>query len=181
MAAGFVHGVLNSDNINVTGESFDYGPWRFTPMFEPGFTAAYFDHQGLYAFARQAEAIQWDLVQLVVALNQVAQSEALAPLVIGFGVEYRRALVAKLLWRLGVKPRGEPEDIALVQSIEKALVESKVGIDRFFFDWRGGRMRRRSDCRHAGLDIGARLRQLPRGARGLRERRAARPPLLVRR
>src|SRR6185437_6974208 len=35
MAAGFVHGVLNSDNINITGESFDYGPWRFTPYWEP--------------------------------------------------------------------------------------------------------------------------------------------------
>src|SRR3546814_1250640 len=57
MAAGFVHGVLNSDNINVTGESFDYGPWRFTPRWEPGFTAAYFDPTGLYAFGRQAEAI----------------------------------------------------------------------------------------------------------------------------
>ena len=47
MAAGFVHGVLNSDNINVSGESFDYGPWRFTPMFDPIFTAAYFDEGGL--------------------------------------------------------------------------------------------------------------------------------------
>ena len=35
LAAGFVHGVLNSDNINVTGESFDYGPWRFTPEWDP--------------------------------------------------------------------------------------------------------------------------------------------------
>ena len=36
MAAGFVHGVLNTDNLNVTGESFDYGPWRFAPTCEPG-------------------------------------------------------------------------------------------------------------------------------------------------
>ena len=43
MVAGFVHGVLNTDNINVTGESFDYGPWRFAATFDPGFTAAYFD------------------------------------------------------------------------------------------------------------------------------------------
>ena len=57
MAAGFVHGVLNSDNINVTGESFDYGPWRFTPEWDDDFTAAYFDHYGLYSFGRQPEAI----------------------------------------------------------------------------------------------------------------------------
>jgi uncharacterized protein YdiU (UPF0061 family) len=36
LAAGFVHGVLNTDNFNITGESFDYGPWRFLPSFEPG-------------------------------------------------------------------------------------------------------------------------------------------------
>ena len=64
LAAGFVHGVLNSDNINITGESFDYGPWRFTPDWDPEFTAAYFDHYGLYAFGRQPEAIHWDLAQL---------------------------------------------------------------------------------------------------------------------
>jgi uncharacterized protein YdiU (UPF0061 family) len=37
MGAGFVHGVLNTDNLNVTGESFDYGPWRFLPTSEPKF------------------------------------------------------------------------------------------------------------------------------------------------
>ncbi len=37
MAAGFVHGVLNTDNFNVSGESFDYGPWRFLPFMNPGF------------------------------------------------------------------------------------------------------------------------------------------------
>ena len=35
IAAGFVHGVLNTDNINITGESFDYGPWRFLPVYDP--------------------------------------------------------------------------------------------------------------------------------------------------
>ena len=50
MLAGFVHGVLNTDNINVTGESFDYGPWRFLPVLDPAFTAAYFDETGLYAY-----------------------------------------------------------------------------------------------------------------------------------
>ena len=56
MVAGFVHGVLNSDNMNISGESFDYGPWRWLPQWDPSFTAAYFDHSGLYCFARQGEA-----------------------------------------------------------------------------------------------------------------------------
>ena len=76
LAAGFVHGVLNSDNINITGESFDYGPWRFTPDWNPEFTAAYFDHYGLYAFGRQPEAIHWDLAQLAGCLSLVADGPA---------------------------------------------------------------------------------------------------------
>jgi hypothetical protein len=46
MVAGFVHGVLNTDNMNKSGESFDYGPWRWLPQWDPGFTAAYFDRSG---------------------------------------------------------------------------------------------------------------------------------------
>lgn len=138
MAAGFAHGVLNSDNINVTGESFDYGPWRFAPTFDPAFTAAYFDQGGLYAYGRQAEAIHWDVVQLAIALSEIGDSEALAAAIAPFAATYRAALVEKMLWRLGVAPRGAEEDTALVQAIERVLIESGAGIDRFFFDWAGG-------------------------------------------
>ena len=69
MAAGFVHGVLNTDNMNITGESFDYGPYRFLPRNDPNFVAAYFDETGLYAFGRQPEAVFWNLRQLAGALT----------------------------------------------------------------------------------------------------------------
>ena len=72
MAAGFVHGVLNTDNMNITGESFDYGPYRFLPHNDPNFTAAYFDQPGLYSFGRQPEAVFWNLQQLAGALSLVA-------------------------------------------------------------------------------------------------------------
>ncbi len=138
MAAGFVHGVLNSDNINISGESFDYGPWRFAPTFDAGFTAAYFDSAGLYAFGRQAEAIHWDLVQLAIALQPLAETDALAAAVDGFAPAYRAALVDRMLWRLGVEPQGDEADIALVKAVEQALVDSQCPIDSFFADWAGG-------------------------------------------
>ncbi len=141
MAAGFVHGVLNSDNINVTGESFDYGPWRWTPTWDPNFTAAYFDHQGLYAFGRQAQAIHWDVAQLAIALSRIADVEALAPILDRFPALYEEALVAALLKRLGVVPRGDAEDIPLADAMVTALQQGSVTIDRFFFDWRGGALR----------------------------------------
>ena len=64
MMAGFVHGVLNSDNINVSGELFDYGPYRFLPDYDPQFTAAYFDQQGLYSFSEQPNNFLWNFAQL---------------------------------------------------------------------------------------------------------------------
>jgi uncharacterized protein YdiU (UPF0061 family) len=141
MAAGFVHGVLNSDNINVTGESFDYGPWRFAPTWDPGFTAAYFDAQGLYAFGRQAQAIHWDVVQLAISLRLVAEAEELAPPLDHWPEHYEIALRDAIFARLGIAPRDDDADIALLQTIDAALQASQISIDRFFFDWRGGRRR----------------------------------------
>lgn len=141
MAAGFVHGVLNSDNINVSGESFDYGPWRWTPTFDPNFTAAYFDEQGLYAFGRQAEAIHWDVVQLANSMLGIADREALVAAIEGYAPAFRKAIVERMLWRLGVARRNERDDIAVVTAMETALFASKVEIDRFYFDWAGGRLR----------------------------------------
>src|SRR3954469_20455818 len=102
LAAGFVHGVLNSDNINITGESFDYGPWRFTPEWDPDFTAAYFDHYGLYSFARQPEAIHWDLAQFAGCLSLVAEAPPLADMLSGWSGRFEDALVVALLRRLGI-------------------------------------------------------------------------------
>lgn len=138
MAAGFVHGVLNSDNINVTGESFDYGPWRFAQTWDPAFTAAYFDHQGLYAFGRQPEAIHWDVAQLAVSLRTIVDSAPLIAALEGFAAPYQRAITAQLLWRLGLVPRDADADRALVQGIERALRTTAVNLDRFFLDAFGG-------------------------------------------
>jgi uncharacterized protein YdiU (UPF0061 family) len=144
MAAGFVHGVLNTDNINITGESFDYGPWRFAPTWDPDFTAAYFDHHGLYSFGRQPEGLQWNLYQLAGALRLIAPLDDLKPALLAIPERYEAALTAALLARLGVAPRGQKEDTALAAALTRALVASQAGLDRFWFDWRGGARRRPS-------------------------------------
>ncbi|WP_309661096.1 protein adenylyltransferase SelO family protein [Sphingomonas sp.] len=139
LAAGFVHGVLNSDNIAITGESFDYGPWRFAPDWDPDFTAAYFDHHGLYAFARQPEAIHWDLAQLAGCLAMVTDAPPLSDLLDGWSERFETALFQALIKRLGVSPLGTDQDRAVAATLMAAL-QSRLGtIDRIFFDWRGGR------------------------------------------
>src|SRR5690606_14245742 len=113
MAAGFVHGVLNTDNMNVTGESFDYGPWRWLPAWDPAFTAAYFDHGGRYAFGRQPEAIHWSLGRCATALRRICEAEPLVAAFNRFGQLYEQAMRRRFCWRLGVECRGAETDRTL--------------------------------------------------------------------
>ena len=139
MVAGFVHGVLNTDNMNITGESFDYGPWRFLPRWDPGFTAAYFDHQGLYAFGRQPEALHWNCGQFAIALRLLADAPPLIAAMERFGPLYMEAVGRRWCWRLGLVSRGPETDAALVAACETYLRESGMAPDEFFFRHRGGR------------------------------------------
>jgi uncharacterized protein YdiU (UPF0061 family) len=139
MVAGFVHGVLNSDNMNVTGESFDYGPWRWLPEWDPAFTAAYFDHAGLYAFGRQAEAIRWNLAQLGVSLRRLVEAEPLVAAFERFGECYEGSLRRRFCWRLGVASTEAEADTALITAAETQMREDGGPPDAFFFRHRGGR------------------------------------------
>ena len=140
MAEGFVHGVLNTDNMNLTGESFDYGPYRFLPRNDPNFTAAYFDENGLYAFGRQPEAVFWNLRQLAGALTLVTDADALVAALNGFSAAYRTALSSAMLRRLGLAPHGFDADVDLVNAAFRALAEGgpELRWEPFFFDWFGG-------------------------------------------
>jgi uncharacterized protein YdiU (UPF0061 family) len=136
--AGFVHGVLNTDNMNVTGESFDYGPYRFLPTFDPEFVAAYFDHTGLYRFGRQPAVVLWNLERLAETLALVTPADALRGALAGYEAAFHEAVAAQLLARLGLRPCGVDDDGELVRAVFDFLHASPVGFDRFFFDWYGG-------------------------------------------
>lgn len=139
MVAGFVHGVLNTDNMNISGESFDYGPWRWLPKWDPAFTAAYFDHSGLYAFGRQPEALHWNCGQLAVALRQVAEAPPLIAALERFGPLYQEALAQRFLWRLGLKSQSFDTDYTLIAAAEQQMRDEGCAPDAFFFRHRGGR------------------------------------------
>lgn len=139
MVAGFVHGVLNTDNMNISGESFDYGPWRWLPEWDPGFTAAYFDQSGLYAFGRQPEALHWNCGQFAVALRLLTEAEPLLAAMNRFGPLYMEAIARRWCWRMGIEPRGAEDDAKLVSLCEQAMRESRVQPDTFFYEHRGGR------------------------------------------
>ena len=151
IAAGFVHGVLNTDNLNITGESFDYGPYRFLPTLDPTFTAAYFDHSGLYAYARQPEAVAWNLSRLAEALILIAEKDPVVEALETWEASFDAALYRCTLRRLGVRRRvrgsadrsvdssdasGDHGDF--VNALYGFMHDSQVGFEQFFFDWFGG-------------------------------------------
>jgi uncharacterized protein YdiU (UPF0061 family) len=139
MAAGFVHGVLNTDNINVTGESFDYGPWRFAPVNDPAFTAAYFDEYGLYAFGRQPEALGWNLARLAECLLPLSDEARLGAAMDVYGPALQDAFAHALLRRLGLAvPEDEAAMHALVGAFWSFLQASRAPFEQAFFDWYGG-------------------------------------------
>jgi serine/tyrosine/threonine adenylyltransferase len=139
MAAGFVHGVMNTDNFNITGETFDFGPWRFMAQSDPNFTAAYFDQNGLYRFGRQPVQGGWALQQLASALLLLAEAEDLAPALAPYEAAYRDSFAAHTHALLGLAPLGDPaQDIGLLQAFYGWMTESGAGWPQTFFDWFGG-------------------------------------------
>ncbi len=138
MVAGFVHGVLNSDNMVVTGESFDYGPYRFLPHYDPDFTAAYFDHSGLYAYARQPRAVLANLMRLASSLEPLAPEAERRGALGGFMNTFRRARTESLLVRLGISALEPDADDLFADAVWDFLADSGMSYDQFFFDWYGG-------------------------------------------
>ena len=138
MTSGFVHGVLNTDNLNVSGESFDYGPWRFLPQCDPAFTAAYFDETGLYAYGRQPGAVLWGLRRLAEALASLDGGRPREERLSGFAAWYGAAVRRRLLRRLGLRSGGDARDAALARAASALWSDNPIGFERLVFDWYGG-------------------------------------------
>ncbi|MDG0818251.1 YdiU family protein [Bdellovibrio sp. PAP01] len=144
MMAGFVHGVLNTDNMNVTGESFDYGPYRFLPHYDPTFTAAYFDQSGLYCFGRQPSAVLWNVLQLAEALKVAFPDLATGEIQDDFADQFNLHMRNRLLSRLNLYNPLEDEaaaaklDEALIMNFFNFMDEAKPFYEQTFYDLHSG-------------------------------------------
>ncbi len=144
MMAGFVHGVLNTDNMNITGESFDYGPYRFLPHYDPTFTAAYFDQSGLYCFGRQPSAVLWNVLQLGHALKEAFPELPVEEILEEFGDQFNLHVRKRLMSRLNIYNPLEDDQAAakldedLVINFFKFLDEAKPLYEQTFYDLHSG-------------------------------------------
>jgi uncharacterized protein YdiU (UPF0061 family) len=134
MAAGFCHGVLNTDNMSITGESFDYGPYGFIPHYDPNFIAAYFDYSGRYSYGNQPLVCQLNLELLSVALGKVIPKSAMQESLDQFNVHYEQAYQQLMLRRLGLEYNQieEKEAQELIELTLKLLKDTQKGYPQFF-------------------------------------------------
>lgn len=135
MAAGFCHGVLNTDNMSITGESFDYGPYAFMPVYNPRFTAAYFDYEGFYCFGNQPAICGGNLEKLKTALAAVIPVADMDMALKAYATDYADYYVTFMLRRLGIAESIAVDvDLAerLITQTLTCLAASQMEYPRFF-------------------------------------------------
>src|SRR5688572_8487428 len=131
MLVGFVHGVMNTDNMTISGETIDYGPCAFMEAFDPATVYSSIDEGGRYSYGNQPLAAEWNLARLAEALlpllhEEQEQAIALAVESLGrFRADYSRAWSAGMRAKLGL-PDGLDETVAagLVEELTGQLQES---------------------------------------------------------
>jgi uncharacterized protein YdiU (UPF0061 family) len=139
MLVGFVHGVMNTDNMAISGETIDYGPCAFMDAFNPGAVYSSIDQGGRYAYANQPLIAEWNLTRLAEALlpllhEDQEQAVALAVESLGaFRVQYSAAWLAGMKAKLGLDADA-PDDKAspLADDLLPMLEEGEVDYTSFF-------------------------------------------------
>jgi uncharacterized protein YdiU (UPF0061 family) len=134
MAAGFCHGVLNTDNMSITGESFDYGPYAFINTYDPLFTAAYFDYGGRYSYGNQPFVCRWNLELLQKPLALVIPYQDLQAQLINYEQYYEQYYQSLMLKKLGFNNLSDNLGKKLVEETVNLLKESQVSYHQFFAD-----------------------------------------------
>ena len=134
MSVGFCHGVLNTDNMSVTGESFDYGPYAFMDKYDPRFTAAYFDYAGRYSYGNQPIICQMNLKALQKPLKLVMPQEDMEASLEQFKSRYQGYYQARMLRKLGFEQLPDGLDGEIVNKTVELLNGVEVGYHDFFLE-----------------------------------------------
>jgi uncharacterized protein YdiU (UPF0061 family) len=127
MLTGFVHGVMNTDNTTISGETIDYGPCAFMDTFDPATVFSSIDERGRYAYGNQPKILQWNLARLAEALlalfdeSSEAAVDAATEVLNGFAEAYERHWAEGMAAKLGLAApdRELTDDIATLMRLQK--------------------------------------------------------------
>jgi uncharacterized protein YdiU (UPF0061 family) len=134
MAAGFCHAVLNTDNMSITGESFDYGPYAFIPTYDLYFTAAYFDYYRRYCYGQQPTICHLNLELLQEPLKAIIDIRDLQHGLGKFAEYYHQEYRNLMLKKLGFEDSNLPEADDLLDLTVNFLKDSQINYQQFFAD-----------------------------------------------
>lgn len=136
MSLGFVHGVLNTDNVLISGETIDYGPCAFTDSFDPAAVFSSIDSGGRYAFGHQPRITQWNLARFAEALLPMIDDdtdtavELAGEVIDAFPAAYDDAYAARLANKLGLASA----DRTLLKDLVDLLQTQRADITLTFRD-----------------------------------------------
>ncbi|MEJ7934834.1 YdiU family protein [Sphingobium sp. AN558] len=137
LLVGFIHGVMNTDNMSVAGETIDYGPCAFMDIYDPATVFSSIDENGRYAYGNQPTIAQWNLTRLaetllpLLAEDEDAAIDEAQEALAAFGPRFEQAYHGGLARKLGLDD-VLPGDVDLVSTILKAMTANQVDFTLFF-------------------------------------------------
>lgn len=130
-SVGFAHGVMNTDNMSILGQTFDYGPFAFLDDYDPHFICNHSDYQGRYGFDQQPRVALWNLSALAHALSPLIEREDLDQALNQFEPQLNRYFSRKMRAKLGLygQQQGDSE---LFNDLFELMAGNQVDYTRFF-------------------------------------------------
>jgi len=139
MHVGFIHGVMNTDNMTISGETIDYGPCAFTDIFSMDTVFSSIDSQGRYKYGSQAHAAQWNLARLADSLLPLLDEDTKSAITLAeeaiasFGEIFNQAWISGMRRKLGLLGE-EADDFSLAQDLLGWMQSAKADYTRTFRD-----------------------------------------------
>ena len=135
---GFIHGVMNTDNMAISGETIDYGPCAFMNAYRPDTVFSSIDHSGRYAYGNQPAIAQWNLTRFAETLLPLSSDQeksiAIASEVLGeYPALFERYRLAGMRKKLGLQT-DEADDVELIRSLLDWMQKSRADFTNTFRD-----------------------------------------------
>lgn len=132
-SVGFMHGVMNTDNMSIAGLSIDYGPFAFMEAFKKDFICNASDYEGRYSFEAQPYIAQWNLQALAKALSPIADEELLNRYNDTFIGRFKKRYFELMGKKLGLLDYDFEADKKLISDLLKALEDDSIDYTAFFY------------------------------------------------
>jgi uncharacterized protein YdiU (UPF0061 family) len=132
-SVGFMHGVMNTDNMSIAGLTIDYGPYAFMDRFEKGKICNHSDYEGRYSFENQPYIAQWNLLVLARAFSPIADEKLIVSYTNTFIGKFNEQYFDLMAKKLGIFKKSD-ETVGLIQSLLFTLEACEIDYTAFFYN-----------------------------------------------